>query len=315
MLKLIQNEQAKIYIRKSSWVMYIILAAILIGFVFIQKNFADLNTEYQNDDWRQVLEDKNKKLEKEMKKDEFAAEINPLTIAKNNYYLENDIQPEPYDAWQFTKDAVLMVSSLAGLFTIIIAAGIVANEFNWGTIKLLLIRPISRSSILLSKYISILLFALYTLIFGLIFSWILGAIFFGVNGLNPSIVAETANGFKELAVVPQIFINYGYQLVGLVVMATFAFTISAVFRNGSLAIGVAIFLMMGSSTIVSFFLDKEWAKYILFVHTDLSQYAEGNEPMIEGMTLGFSITVLFVYYVIFMLLSWIVFTKRDVAGQ
>jgi ABC-2 type transport system permease protein len=315
MLKLIQNEQAKIYIRKSSWVMYIILAAILIGFVFIQKNFADLNTEYQNDDWRQVLEDENKKLEKEMKKDEFAAEVNPSTIAKNNYYLENDIQPEPYDAWQFTKDAVLTVSSLAGLFTIVIAAGIVANEFNWGTIKLLLIRPISRSSILLSKYIAILLFALYTLIFGLIFSWILGAIFFGVNGLNPSIVAETANGFKELAVVPQIFINYGYQLVGLVVMATFAFTISAVFRNGSLAIGVAIFLMMGSSTIVSFFLDKEWAKYILFVHTDLSQYAEGNEPIIEGMTLGFSITVLFVYYVIFMLLSWIVFTKRDVAGQ
>lgn len=315
MLKLIQNEQAKIYIRKSSWVMYIILAAILIGFAFIQKNFADLNTEYQGDDWRQVLEKENKNLQKEMEKDEFAAEMNPSTIAKNNYYLENDIQPEPYDAWQFTKDTVLTVSSIAGLLTIIIAAGIVANEFNWGTIKLLLIRPISRSKILLSKYIAILLFALYTLIFGLIFSWILGAIFFGVNGLNPSLVTETANGFKVLAVVPQIFINYGYQLVGLVVMATFAFTISAVFRNGSLAIGVAIFLMMGSSTIVSFFLDKDWAKYILFVHTDLSQYAEGNEPIIEGMTLGFSITVLIVYYLIFMLLSWIVFTKRDVAGQ
>ncbi|MFD2875395.1 ABC transporter permease [Paenibacillus rhizoplanae] len=40
------------------------------------------------------------------------------------------------------------------------AADSVAGEFTWGTIKLLLIRPWSRSKILLSKYISLVIFSL-----------------------------------------------------------------------------------------------------------------------------------------------------------
>src|SRR5699024_11870156 len=71
---------------------------------------------------------------------------------------------------------------------------------------------------------------------------------------------------------------------------------------------LAIFLMMGGNMIVSIFADKPFAKYILFANTDLKQYADGY-VMIEGMTLGFSIIVLIVYYLIFLLLSWVVFTK------
>jgi len=122
------------------------------------------------------------------------------------------------------------------------------------------------------------------------------------------------DGYRLVSVFNEIFSGYGYGLVDLVMMSTFAFMISAVFRNSSLAIGVAIFLMMGGSMIVGIFADKPFAKYILFANTDLKQYADGH-VMIEGMTLGFSIIVLIVYYLIFLLLSWAVFTKRDVAGQ
>ena len=48
---------------------------------------------------------------------------------------------------------------LVTLFTVIIAGDMVAGEFTRGTIKLLLIRPASRSKILLSKYVTTLLFA------------------------------------------------------------------------------------------------------------------------------------------------------------
>lgn len=98
-------------------------------------------------------------------------------------------------------------------------------------------------------------------------------------------------------------------------MVTFVFMISSIFRNSALAIGLAIFLMFAGNQIVLFFMERDWAKYILFTNTDLRQYVNGNIPLIEGMTLGFSITVLIVYYVIFAVLSWIFFTKRDVAGQ
>lgn len=313
-MKLLYNEQIKIYIRKSTWVMYLLMAAIIVGLAVMANSFGDLNEDYQGNDWREVLQEENASLTEEMEKEEGMEGFNSDQIAKNNYYLEHDIQPAKYDAWQFVAENQMLLS-LVTLFTIIVAAGIIANEFKWGTIKLLLIRPISRTKILLSKYVSTLLFALFSLLAVLLFSWIVGAIFFGVNGFDQQIVQYQMDGsFGHSTPMKQIVEGYGYQLVTLLMMATFAFMISSIFRQSSLAIGLAIFLMFAGSSIVSYFSDKAFAKYILFANTDLRQYTYG-EPLIEGMTLGFSITVLAVYYVIFLAVSWLFFTKRDVAGQ
>ncbi|MFD2046420.1 ABC transporter permease [Ornithinibacillus salinisoli] len=318
-MKLLINEQIKIYIRKSTWAMYIILAILVIGFAALTNTF-DETDKYSEDNWREELQNENETLLKEndeIKGDEFSESIigyNLETVDKNNYYLENDIQPLQYGAWRFIMDNRAMLS-VVSLLTIIIAAGIVASEFRWGTIKLLLIRPISRHLILLSKYISVLLFALFTLLFVFVFSLIIGSIFFGFEGINPHLVMQQDGAWAQISIINEIFSGYGYSLVNLVMMATFAFMISAAFRNSTLAIGVAIFLMMAGNSIVGFFSDRDWAKYILFANTDLKRYADGSSPWVEGMTMGFSITVLLVYYVIFMVVTWVFFTKRDVAGN
>lgn len=301
------------YIRKSTWVMYILLGLIILGIGIIANMYGDLEESYEQDTWRDVLQKENAELTTEMEQDEFLQGLNTSLIETNNYYLENDIQPVGYGAWQFVMENEILLS-LVSLLTIIVAAGIVANEFRWGTIKLLLIRPITRTKVLASKYIAVLLFSLFTLLFVLLFSWIIGAIFFGIEGMNPSIVLEKNTGLEYVSVFGEIVSGYGYQLVTLVMMATFAFMISTVFRNSALAIGTAIFLMMVGNQIVFFFIERSWAKYILFANTDLKQYTNGNTPLIEGMTMGFSVTVLFVYYAVFLLLSWVFFTKRDVAG-
>ncbi|RDW15061.1 ABC transporter permease [Oceanobacillus chungangensis] len=313
--QLVYNELNKIYIRKSTWAMYGILAALIIGGAILTNSFEDLD-KYENDNWREVLQEENAALEQEIaeyESDDFILEINTSEIEKNNYHIENDIQPQ-YGAWQYVLENAGLLS-IVSLLTIIIAAGIVANEFRWGTIKLLLIRPITRTKILASKYVSVLIFALFTLLFVLIFSLIVGALFFGLEGMNPPIVIEQGAGFADVSAISHILSEYGYGMVNLIMMTTFAFMISTVFRNSSLAIGTAIFLMMAGNTIVSIFMEKPWAKYILFANTDLSQYASGGEPWVEGTSLGFSIIVLIVYFIIFQLLSWFFFNKRDVAGN
>ncbi|MUV38473.1 uncharacterized protein JNUCC1_02311 [Lentibacillus sp. JNUCC-1] len=326
--KMMFNEEFKIYIRKSTWVMYILLALIILASGVITKVFADLDTEYTGDDWRQVMQEENEQLHKEneeyqkkLEENEDAFIIGPdmSRVAKNNYHLENDVQPEGYGAMQFVLENKAL-SSLVSLLTIIVAAGIVANEFRWGTIKLLLIRPISRSQVLLSKYASVLLFAFFTLIFVLVFSFLVGAVLFGLNGLSPEIVVPVDimamdSEFKEINVFTSILSGYGFKLINLVMMGTFAFMISSVFRNSALAIGTAVFLMFSGNTLVMFLSDYNWAKYILFANTNLEIYEKGGHIPFEGMSLGFSITVLLVYYVIFLALSWTFFTKRDVAGQ
>lgn len=319
--KLIYNELFKTYIRKSTWIMYILLAVIVIGGAAITAGFDDMDEAAVNSDWRETLQTENETLSKENENisedddDAYVIDMNMHTIEENNFHLDNDIKPVDYGAWQYTIDNSGLLS-IVSLLTIIIAAGIIANEFRWGTIKLLLIRPISRIKVLLSKYVSVLLFALFTLLFLLITNWITGAIFFGVEGVNPEIVLnENYGDFKAVFALNEVISGYGYGLVNLVMMTTFAFMISAVFRNSALSIGTAIFLMFTGNTIVTFFADRPFAKYILFANTNLKQYEGSGNAGLEGMTLGFSITVLIVYYLVFMILAWIFFSKRDVAGQ
>ncbi|WP_337189844.1 ABC transporter permease [Sediminibacillus terrae] len=308
--KLVYNEQVKLYARKSTWIMFGILAAIILGVAILGKTVGNVDEAQYGDDWRQQLEQENAEIAEGSSEEEVA---NHWGIQENNYYLDNDIKPLEYDAWQFVVENV-MLSALLSLFTIIVAAGIIAHEFRWGTVKLLLIRPVARTKILFAKYASVLLFAFTSLVFLLVFSWITGAIFFGVNGANPLLVIQNQNEYTQIAAWAEMGRSYGLQLINLVMMATFAFMISSIFRNSGLAIGFAIFLMMAGNSIIGFFMQYDWAKYILFANTNLEQYFRGT-PLIEGMTLSFSIGVLIVYYVIFMVLSWLFFTKRDVAGH
>ena len=312
LFSLIWNEVAKIYIQKSTWIMYIFIILLIAG-VAALSFFSDVNENEYGDDWKTELEAENEALTEEMQESEFAADFNSQQIEKNEYHIENDIKPAEYDAWQFVFENS-MLSSFISLLTIIVAGGIVANEFRWGTIKQLLIRPISRSTILLSKYISVLIFALATLAFVLVLSWIAGAMLFGVQGLNPEMVLRKGGELEASTVVEEIISSYGFKLVNLFMMTTFAFMISAIFRNSALAIGTAVFLMMAGTSIVSFFADRVWVKYILFANTDLTVYTSGMGPVRDEMTMGFSILVLAVYWIILMAASWLAFTKRDVAG-
>ena len=295
--------------------MFAVILVIAIGGGLLTK-FMGTESDFKEygDNWQTELQEENAQLAAEMEEDEFMEFSNPMLIEENNYHLENNIKPQPYDGWEYVLENSFL-TSIISLFTIIVAAGIISNEFKWGTIKLLLIRPISRTKILLSKYVSVLIFAFALLVFLLLSSWIVGAILFGLNGLNPVVVQDSMSGFMQNNAWGEIVKSYGFSLVTLVMMATFAFMISAIFRSSGMAIGLAIFLMMAGNTIVVFLSEYEWSKYILFANTNLNQYTNGMEPVIPGMTMSFSIIVLLVYFIIFIGAAWTAFTKRDVAGN
>lgn len=311
MFRLVKNEFVKLLRQKPTWIMLTGLIGLVILAAIITSTFDDQATSY-SDNWREELQKENEHTMKLIEETPEVAEFYQEDLAVNDYYLENDIKPLGYNAWGFVGDNVGLVSVIS-LITIIVAAGIVANEFRWGTIKLLLIRPISRSKILLSKYIAVLGFALLSLVVLIGTATIVGFLFFGGGPLFKELPMLSFNEMIKQSPFIHIVKTYGYQLVNLVMMATFAFMISTIFRNSSLAVGLGIFLMLSGNIIVVQFREHAWAKYILFAHTDLQQY-EAGYPLFEDMTLGFSITVLIVYFIIFIALAWGVFTKRDVRG-
>lgn len=217
---------------------------------------------------------------------------------------------EDMSGWSMMMTETILLFFLITIFTVVVAADSVAGEFSWGTIKLLLIRPWSRSVILLSKYLSTLLFALFFTVVAFAVTWLTNFAVFGIDG-DSSLSANLSNGEYML-------VFYLLQFITLIVIVTFGFMMSSAFRSGGLAIGLSISLLFLGQFITGLFAmaDKAWVKYIMFMHLDLTGYIDGGNGPIPShpMTLGFSLGVLAVYFLVFNVVSWTVFRKRDIAA-
>lgn len=319
MFNLIQNEMMKIFKRPGTYVMIgllVFITSIVGAFTWYQES---KGTVPDNTEWVRGLQLENESLEKEVEEltgviPEEQLDYYHQQIAINEYRINHNLSPNvEYSVWDFVTDNLAIID-FAGMFTIIIAAGMVASEFNWGTIKLLLVRPINRSKLLVSKYVTVLIFAFIVVGTCFTYSTLLGFLLFGgPETANPYLIYHEGT-VEEKSMFVHLLSSYGLNSVSMIMLATMAFMISAVFRNSSLAIGISLFLMFTGGQLTALVAMKyDWAKYILFANTDLTQYFEGY-PLVEGMTLPFSIMMLFIYFVLFQVLAHVVFRKRDVAA-
>lgn len=312
-INLVRNENMKLSHSISTWIMtgILVLLILVIGLV---SRFT--GTQAPKSDWKADIAIQNQKLKKSLAEPGIS-EKDKDSITKdlqtNEYRLKNDIQPlQDKSLWGFVNTTSGLIS-LISLFAIVMGGGIVANEFSGGTIKLLLIRPSKRFKILLSKYISVIGYTLLMLLALFIVSFLLGGILFSFKGAGTPFLTNSSGIITEVNMITHMMALYGLQCVSLVMMVTLAFMISSVFRNSSMAIGIGVFLLTIGNTATMLLLRYNWSKYILFTNTNLDQYING-QPLVEGMTMTFSIIVLIVYFVIFNVISYIGFTKRDIVA-
>ncbi|QGG48025.1 ABC transporter permease [Heliorestis convoluta] len=209
------------------------------------------------------------------------------------------------DFWSFLFSSA-QIGAMVTLPAIVIAGNLVAGEFANGTIKLLLIRPVSRGKILGAKYIALLLFIILVVALLFIASMVTALIFFEVplvtNLVEATMIQENLNRLIDL---------YLYSTVETVMMATLAFMLSTLFRSNSLAIGLSYLLLFTGPGLMMLLQNFEWSKYLLFANTNLRLIAEGIAP-VEGMTVSFALTILLLYFILFQALAWYSFVKRDV---
>ena len=317
MLKLIQNEWVKIWKQKSTFLMMVLVILMVFAAGGLTKYF-DSKEPPAKSDWKQELQAENKNLKQNLEQMDMAApsaiEYQKKQIAINEYRIKHDLAPDQErTVWTFLRDSTDFIS-FAGLFVIIVAAGIVAHEFSWGTIKILLIKPYRRWKVLLSKYLSVNLFFLLMLAVVFVTAGITGFVLFGSGEAANNVHLAYVDGkVVEQNLFFYLVKTYALNSLSVYMLVTMAFMISAVFRNSGLAIGLSVFLLLMGGTITNLLAAKfDWAKYSLFANTNLMQYFDGM-PLVEGMTMTFSITMLLIYFAIFHLLAFGIFTKRDIS--
>nr|WP_240343947.1 ABC transporter permease [Paenibacillus sp. SYP-B3998] len=313
MLNLIQNENMKIYRRLRTWILGALLIVIVVAVSMLSHSG---ESTAGPDEWKKgaaiTIEQSKKELTNPEVPEPFKKSLKEGIILQQ-YALDHNIPPVQTTLWGGVQGMAGLVM-LVTLFTVIIAGDMVAGEFTWGTIKLLLIRPANRAKILFSKYAATLLFAAALLVSLFVTAVIVNGILYGFQNIGaPHLTVNPDGTVHEGNMLLYVFATYGYKLIELVMIVTLAFMISTVFRSSSLAIGLSIFIMFAGQVITMLVLRYSWGKYFLFANTDLTQYLEGK-PLAQGMTMGFSITVLIFYFLLFNVLSWEIFRRRDVAA-
>lgn len=315
MLNLIRNEWMKLWHKKATWIMVAILLLVLIGIGGIMKFVQSTLDQPENQPSWEENEAENKAfLTAELANpniDDTTKKQLEKELAISEYRIEKDLEPmDPSGREQSILDSHFMLS-LVVLLSVIAAAGIVASEFSQGTIKMLLSRPVKRWKILTSKYLTTLLFALMLTMISFVASLIAGYLFYDPSG---GAILDYRNGaVVEVSYWGRVLALYALQFVGIIVYLTFAFMIGSVFRSSSLAIGLSIFLLFVGPSIVLFLSKYEFVKYILFTHTDLTGYISGD-MFVPGLTWPLSLVVLTIYMLLFLVISFWSFTKRDVTA-
>lgn len=238
-------------------------------------------------------------------------------LAQSKYVIEND---KDIFNDSNTRGMLLNVFSKYELFIIItivlIGGAIVSDEFNKGTIKLLLVRPYSRKKILLAKFITVLITTLFICITMCILQFIVGSIFFGFDSLKiPAIEYNHHTGkLIEMSIFKNIVLTGIGKLPIYVLLGTLAFALSTLFNNTAVAIAVTLLGYMASDIINSFayYYNLKWLKYFVTPNWDFTQFLYGNLPNIEGLSILFSAVICLIYFAIMMVTSFIVFNKRNI---
>lgn len=215
------------------------------------------------------------------------------------------------DYWESFLQGASVVT-IASVVMVVLAGGSVANEFSSGTIKFLLINPVRRGKIIISKYITLVLVALAVIAGVFIISGISNIFVFGADFDVPYLTVSLGIVHEGSSII-YTFTQYLLSGINLLAMMTMAFMISSLMRNAAVAIGIGVAALMGGSMIVVMLaqLGCDWGRYIIFANMNLTQIAQGNSYF-PNQTLTFSIITLAAYMVVFLLTAYDGFTRREV---
>ncbi len=196
-------------------------------------------------------------------------------------------------------------------FLITLGAGDqLAGEATGGTFRILLIRPASRTRILLAKYVTTLLYAAALVLFMALLSIVLGIALFGTGDLL--VLGKSFTIIPRADVPVRLCAALGLAVWGMWVVASLAFLFSSLVENaigpiiGTMAV-IIVFYIVGN---IPFDLFATVRPYLFTSYLNVWQKAL-EVPLQVADTLS-SAAVLGLFNVGFLAASWYIFVRKDI---
>ncbi len=256
----------------------------------------------------------NEKQKYENKK-QYYYNLEKAEIAK--YDIENKTEAgDETNARGVLLDAFSQFEIFIIIMSVMIAGTIISEEFNKGTIKLLLIKPYKRVTILTAKFITTIIMLIIIIILVMLMQFVVGGIVQGFDSFGtPAVIYNhTTNQIEEISIIKYLCMQAVGKMPIYILLMTLAFAFSTLFTNSALAIAISLLGSMGAPMInmLAQEFNLTWIKFFVTPNWDLTQYFFGGLPEFMGLTLGFSIVIILIYMVIMLVPSYVVFKKRNI---
>jgi len=192
----------------------------------------------------------------------------------------------------------------------LVAGDVLAGEASAGTYRILLIRPVSRTRIILSKFIATLLYTFSLILFFAVISLILGIILFGTGDLllfNDGILI-----LPQDELLFRFTVGFLLAAIAMSVVASLAFLFSSLVENaigpiiGTMAV-IIIFFVLGNLPYDFFIAMKP---YLFTSYLDIWTLIF-SDP-IEWKEIFEHLAVLTAYICAFFLPAYFVFRRKDI---
>lgn len=235
----------------------------------------------------------------------------------NKYILDNNVNLQKENTVRSNLiNSINNYEILIIILIIIVSGTIVSNEFSKGTIKSLLVRPYKRTTVLMSKFISAVIILLISIGYLLLCDLLLGGLFFSFDSLSiPAVIYNFNTGsLEEYNVFVYTLIKVLTKLPMFILILSLAFMFSTVTNNSQVSIALPLVFYMFSSMIngVAMSFNLKWMKFFPTLNWNFEEYLFGGLPAFQYTNLTNSIIVIFVYFVLMIMLSIIVFKKKNI---
>ena len=275
------------------------------------------NSAYEKRTYIEYLEDYRQNVEKEKE--------NKLIAMKSLETGKPDLKFSTIkDLRKQMVDSLVFIGTIS-MFAVIIGGISIANEFSKGTIRLLLIRPVTRGKVITSKIVSVLLWSIAICVASVAVWSIISGVMFGLSDFsNP--VYKVVEG---VAIEGNFLLHFikllAISLVQIIFYGTFAIMLSTMFRSSAVAVALPILLTGAQSPIVLASSLAEITKNLiiytpfpyvdvvgLLTNSDNMQYLISSSGI--DITIGMGVPVLLTYSAIFVAITVLLFKKRDVTN-
>jgi len=242
-------------------------------------------------------------------------------VAETKYMLDHNLikdDTELLEAGPIFVGDMGSIGMMIIICIVLISSAVVADEFNKGTIKQLLVRPYNRYKIIISKLLAV---------------FIVTMIFVVLVALGEAIVTGISTNSFDTMLQPQLVYNYNTHSVmamniitkGLLLFSCaipeiltiilITFFASILFTNNAISTAVGIITYF-SSTLFTVYIDyHKIISYIPLVNWDFQVYLFGGINPCKYMSLTKSLIINIITIVVLFILILILYKRKDIKNQ